>query len=154
MSAGLLNVGDEAVDHLDQGLYCAESVVMAVARREGIDSPLLPAIATGFCSGLARTAGPCGAVTGAVMALGLALGRSTGEESVDPAYRAVQDLLRRFEKEFGSLNCASLLDCHLGTPEGQRAFKTGQKGRQCAKYTARAAQLAEDILHAVRNEGD
>ena len=39
----------------DAGYYCAEAVLLAVAKHNGIESPLIPAIATGFCSGLSRT---------------------------------------------------------------------------------------------------
>ena len=35
------------------GFYCAESVLMAVAEALDVHCQLVPAIATGFCSGLA-----------------------------------------------------------------------------------------------------
>lgn len=44
----------------------------AVAEKHGVDSPLIPAIASGFGSGMARTEhGLCGAFSGGVMALSL-----------------------------------------------------------------------------------
>ncbi len=55
------------------GFYCAESVLMAVAEALDVHCQLVPAIATGFCSGLARSAGPCGVLTSAVLAVNLAL---------------------------------------------------------------------------------
>ena len=58
------------------GLYCAESVLLSLARAEGIESELLPKVATAFCGGMSRSCGTCGALTGAIMGLGLALGRS------------------------------------------------------------------------------
>ena len=39
----------------DSGLYCAEAVVSALARAQGIESGLVPKMATAFCSGMART---------------------------------------------------------------------------------------------------
>ena len=77
-------VGADAKQKFDQGLYCAESVLAAIADHYGIASDLIPGIANGFCSGLARTCGPCGAVSGAILALNMMLGRSTAEASVDP----------------------------------------------------------------------
>ena len=41
------------------GLYCAESTLISLAEAQGIESDLLPGIATGFCSGMARTCGTC-----------------------------------------------------------------------------------------------
>ena len=37
----------------DSGFYCAESVLLAIAESQGIESDLIPRIATGFCSGIA-----------------------------------------------------------------------------------------------------
>lgn len=36
---------------LDEGLYCAERVLAETADKYAIDSPLLPRIAAGRCSG-------------------------------------------------------------------------------------------------------
>ncbi len=48
-----------------QGLFCAESVLQAVAESQNIENDLIPRIATGFCSGVARTSCLCGAASGA-----------------------------------------------------------------------------------------
>ena len=56
-----------AEESFASGLYCAESVVLSIARSQGIESDLLPKLATGFCSGMARTCGTCGALSGAIL---------------------------------------------------------------------------------------
>lgn len=142
--------GTEAVRRFKEGLFCAESVLATLARRQGIDDPNVPAIATGFCSGMAQTAGPCGAVTGAVMGLGLALGRKDGSGSVQQSYDATKELVRRFTDEFGTTLCAGLLGCHLGTPEGQQTFTEGKLWKRCMAYTARATDLAAEIIDAAK----
>ncbi len=65
-----------AEDSFSSGLYCAESVLVALAKAQGVDSEILPRVATAFCSGMSRTYGTCGALTGAIMGVSLALGRS------------------------------------------------------------------------------
>lgn len=104
-------------------LLCAESVLLSVSEVLGVSSPLIPRLASGFCSGLSRTNGPCGALSGGVMALGLALGRDSGRESLDPVYGAAQEYLEWFRQSFPSTNCRELTGCDLGTAEGQRAFR-------------------------------
>ncbi len=146
MSDKTNEAGVQAIQRFKEGLYCAESVLVTLARRQGVDDPRLTSMATGFCSGLSQTAGPCGAVTGAVMGLGLALGRSEGGVSVDPAYDATKEFVRRFTQEFGSTGCADLLGCHLGTPEGQQTFKENHLHRRCMTYTGRAAELAAELI--------
>lgn len=142
------NPGDDAVRHFKAGLFCAESVLLTLARRQGIDDPNVPAIASGFCSGLSQTAGPCGAVTGAVMGIGLALGRQDANGSVGQSYEATKALVAAFTEEFGSTNCADLLGCHLGTAEGQQTFTEGKMWKRCITYTGRAADLAAEIIDA------
>jgi len=139
------SAGDEAARLFDEGLYCAESVLLALARRQGIESDTLPAIATGFCGGIARTGGMCGAVTGAVMGLGLAHGRHKPGETVAPAYASVQQLITSFEGEFGSSNCSGLLGCDLGTEEGRATFREQGLSSRCRGYTRRAAELAAGL---------
>lgn len=144
------NPGDAAVQRFKEGLFCAESVLLTLARRQGVDDPNVPAIATGFCSGLSQTAGPCGAVTGAVMGIGLALGRKEAGSSVNQSYDATKALVNRFTEEFGSVNCADLLGCHLGTPEGQQTFTEGKLWKRCMTYTGRATEMAAEIIDTAK----
>lgn len=138
--------GVEAGRLFDGGLYCAESVLETLARRQGVQSDLLPAIATGFCSGVAQTGGMCGAVSGAVMGLGLAFGRKDTAAKAERSYSSVRALVEDFQKEFGSTNCADLLGCHLGTVEGRRAFGERGLAPQCRAYTRRATELAAALI--------
>lgn len=92
--------------------------MLAVAGQLNIQSDLIPRLATGFCSGMARTGGMCGAVSGGMMAIGLALGRDAPTDDIDRCYQAVHEFQQRFAAQYGSLNCLELTGVHLGTPEG------------------------------------
>lgn len=140
-------VRKSAEELFGSGLFCAESVVLAIAKAEGVDSEVLPKVASAFCSGMSRTCGTCGALTGAVMGVGLALGRSNATESVQPAYAATQRLVEAFETEFGSRDCQALLDgCDLNTPEGQSMFKERKLGQRCLQFTGAAAEIAARVI--------
>lgn len=141
-----LNVRRSAEDSFAAGLYCAESVVLAPADAQGVESVLLPRVATAFCSGMGRMCGTCGALTGAIMGIGLALGRSEAGQSVGPSYAATQRLIREFEQEFGARDCHVLLGCDLNTPEGQASFREHRLGERCARYTGKAAEIAARIV--------
>lgn len=140
------SVRKTAEEAFSSGLYCAESVVHALAKAHGIESELVPKIATGFCSGMARTCGPCGALTGAIMGVGLARGRSTTDETVQASYSVTQDLIHEFESRFGARNCDALLGCDLATPEGQAKFKQDKLHERCRLYTGHAAEMAARLL--------
>ncbi|RPI86361.1 MAG: C_GCAxxG_C_C family protein [Chloroflexi bacterium] len=130
------------------GYACAESVLLAIAEAQGVQSEFLPKIATGFCSGLARTCGTCGAVSGAVMGINLVTGRSKAGESVDENYRLVRQFLETFQEMFGSINCGELLGCDLGTQEGQQMFREKHLLDQCYRYAEEAARIAETIIES------
>lgn len=139
----------DAANSFDEGLYCAESVVTAIASKLGIESELIPGIATGFCSGMARTCGTCGAVTGGILGLNLALGRRDASGSVELSYAAVQQLIEEFQRINGSTNCADLLGCDLGTSEGQRTYRSEGLARRCREFTGLAADLAIGIIESM-----
>lgn len=141
------DVRQSAEDLWASGFYCAESVLLAVTRAEGLQSTLLPGMASAFCSGQARTCGPCGALSGALMSLGAVLGRRSEKDSLDEIYAASGQLIEQFENEFGSRECRPLLDgCDLGTPEGQLMFRERGFTARCRKFTGRAAEMAWEII--------
>lgn len=142
----VLNARRSAEEYFASGLYCAESVVLALAKTQGVESALLPKIATAFCSGTSRMCGTCGALSGAIMGIGLALGRSGSNQPVQPSYTATQRLIREFEHEFGSRDCHVLLGCDLNTPEGQATFNENRLIERCVKFTSKATEIAAHII--------
>lgn len=130
-----------------KGLYCAESVLAALADEAGITSPLIPRMATGFCSGVARTGGMCGAVTGGILALNILYGRDNAQMTYETAYQNVQLFLKAFEDEFTSTNCFELTDCDLGKAEDRTAFVEKGMMEKCRHFTGRAASLVAEIIN-------
>jgi C_GCAxxG_C_C family probable redox protein len=126
----------------ESGLFCAESVLSAVAKHHAIESDLIPGIATGLCSGMGRTGGTCGALSGGILAINLLHGRKSASDSVDRDYAAVQELVNGFSELFGTTNCTELLGCDLGSEAGQATFKEQQLRRRCREFTSMATDLA------------
>ena len=107
----------------DSGLFCAESVLQTVAEYYEIKSGCIPKIATGFCSGLSRTNGLCGAVTGGILAINLLTGRNTPEITVEKNYQFVQEFLSRFKKRYSTILCSELIQCDISQPGGMKQFR-------------------------------
>ncbi len=118
---------------------------MAVAKSQSIEFDILPKIATGFCSGLARTGGICGALSGAIMGLNLMTGRSEPGAPVDENYALVNKLIDQFEEKFGSTNCKELTGVDLGTPEGQIEFREKNRFEQCLNYAEEATRMVLNL---------
>lgn len=141
---------DRSVKLFKSGYYCAESVLLAIAEEKGIQSELIPKIATGFCSGTSRMCGQCGAVNGAILSINLLTGRNDPNSPVEKNYALVRKFLTVFEEKFGSTNCRTLIGCDLGTEEGQSYFKIHGLKKDCFGYTKEATRMALLILN---NEG-
>ena len=120
--------------------------MLSVSESKNIQSDLLPKIGTGFCGGLSRTCGPCGAVIGSVVAINIFYGRNKPADPLDKSYPPVQKFVKEFENMFGSTNCRQLIDCDLGTEEGRKKFTADNIIIQCKIFTAEATKMVMAII--------
>ena len=142
------SVEHKALEYFSNGYVCSEAVLKTIAEKHGIDSPFIPAIASGFGSGLSRSEGGlCGAFSGGVMALSLLQGRTNASAPKDPLYHNVQRFKAHFEKTFGSCECAKLLGFSLSAPDAGEKFKEGNcKTCKCDLYVVYAVKEVEHML--------
>ncbi len=96
----------------------------------------------------------CGAVSGAAMTFGLAMG-TEGDESPEDfkAIRAemrayTQEFLRAFEEKWGHINCFDLLGVDTKTPEGKAKHEANKaKGLYfCEDFVQWAADKTLEVL--------
>jgi len=131
---------ENAVKLFDSGYNCAESVLLALSEKFNQNSPIIPRIATGFGAGVGRSGQICGALSGAVMAIGLRIGCDKGEaekEKRNTIYENVGQMIREFEKEFGSSQCRTLTQCDFRTSEGREKYRDkGLRKKLCQKFIA------------------
>jgi C_GCAxxG_C_C family probable redox protein len=142
----------QAIQHareLFQAEYnCAESVLMAIAQSQGIDTEWIPRLATGFGGGIARTGQVCGALNGAIIGMGLVLGRDNPSVKADEFYAVIQKLLADFEAAHGTIHCRALTQLDFMTPEGRADYRRSGTAAQCLEYVTEAANCALTLLDA------
>ena len=116
-------------------LNCAQAVVFFALRALGRDVDLITA-ARYLGGGMVRLGHECGAVTGAVLALGLRdLTDPEGtERDVAGATAELQELVRAFEAEFGHTTCRELTGHDLSTRESYKIFAASDARPRCADY--------------------
>ena len=119
------------------------------AERYGL--PLAQAVraACAFGGGVAGTGQTCGAVNGALVALGLA--HASAEPGNGPGrqgtYAATRKLLDGFRERHGSLTCRELLGVDIGTSEGrERAMREGLFASRCPVFVRDAAGIAAELV--------
>jgi len=134
------DIAKSAVSKFLSGYNCAESVLLTMARHQGVKSPLVPKIATPFGGGMARSGSICGCVTGALMSVGLKFGRKQCTEDREKAYAVAASFLSAFERKFGSLICYELIGCDFRTPEGHRRWEELKESR-CANFVKGTVEI-------------
>jgi C_GCAxxG_C_C family probable redox protein len=135
-----------SIAYFDAGFGCAEAVLKAVSEYKGIQSDLIPRLATGFCGGMARTGGMCGAVTGGVLALNLLLGRDRSDQDKEANYEAIQKFMENYMKQFNHVDCPALTGVDLGTDEGRQAFHDQNLHPRCAGFVGEATRMVLEII--------
>ena len=131
----------------ENGYACSQAVFSALAPELGVSEEIALKIASAFGGGMSRQGEVCGAVTGALMTLGLKYG-STSPNDDDAIREASQELMRRFKEENGSLLCRELLGYRLNIPEErEKAKENGVFSTVCPLLVGNATQLATEILN-------
>jgi len=140
--------GQRARYYFENGYMCAESVLLSICEAQKIENSDIPAIATAFCSGTARTKGNCGALAGGILAISLIHGRTAPDQSVDLCYKLTQRLTTHFKNKFNSDNCFKLTDCDLSIAEGSNKFKNdGIKQKLCLNLVEEVTDYTLNILN-------
>lgn len=112
----------------DQSVHynCCQAVLIPYAEECGLTPEQAGRLGSHFGGGM-RHGGTCGAVSGAMMVLGM---RGKGEEQA-------RELLRRFQEKNTCLDCARLL---------KKAAEEGEPRKtHCDRMVAQAVELAETL---------
>ena len=117
---------------------CAQSVLGVFCEELNLDRETAMKLASGFGAGMARRQEVCGAVSGAIMAIGLKHGQAREDDKAakETAYRLSRELMDRFQAEFGSCLCRELLP---GIDLRQRPGSSATKRRAGRKKYAAPA---------------
>jgi C_GCAxxG_C_C family probable redox protein len=140
---------DQAASLFDEGFSCSQSVLGTFCERYGLPRATAFRLADAFGGGLGGLGKTCGAVTGALMVIGLAHGRTVAD---DPAAKLatnerVRELMAQFTRRHGTTACRDLLGCEIDTPEKARAARDeGRFDRVCVPLVRAAAELLEAAL--------
>lgn len=131
--------------YFDSGYSCAQAVLATFGESFGLDKDMAIKVAGTFGGGMSHLGQICGAVTGALMVLGLKHG-TTGEAK-QHAYEIARDFVRQFTMRHGTISCTQLLGHNLGDPDERAAVKEkGLFSTRCSGYVRDAVEILEDML--------
>lgn len=138
---------DKAVAMFAEGYNCAQSVLVNCGLKHGLDRQTACKVAQCFGGGMCHTSQTCGAVTGALMTIGLVHAK-TGPDNAPKAKanQLGQEFMRRFRAKHGQVGCTELLDCNLSTAEGMVRFQKENLRTRCEVFVRDAAEIVEELL--------
>ncbi len=123
---------------------CAQSVLTAFAEDLGLDEDRSMKIALAFGGGMAGTKNICGALTGALMVLGMKYGIDKADElQKDKVYSLTNTLFDKFSERNGTLICRELLGNDLITEETKKEL--------CTNFVKEAVEIIETLISNVDN---
>lgn len=144
-----MNKTETALKRFEEGYVCAQAVLSVYAEEFGLEPDTALKISTAFGGGIARTAQICGAVTGALMVIGLKHGLVSLEDSAskEKTYQLSKDLMDLFAKQYGSLQCRTLLEIDISSDDGlQKAKEQELFTTRCPNYIRSVMEFLEKSL--------
>jgi len=142
---------DFSVDIFSRGFNCAQAVLLSHSVDYGLDTEIAKKTAGAFGGGIASNGEVCGAVTGALMLIGLKYGQCIeGDiDSKNKTREMANKYIKKFKKEFGSILCKDLLKYDLSIEEeARKAKELGLFKTLCPVFVKESVELVEEVLNS------
>jgi C_GCAxxG_C_C family probable redox protein len=135
-----------AQDRFAQGFNCSQSVFSAFAFQLEIQDDIALKLASPFGGGTAQQGHVCGAVTGALLALGLQKGNAT-PETKEGTYHLAKEFINRFQELHSPILCRELIGHDISQPsELEQAKVEGVITNICPGLVKDATELVAEFL--------
>jgi C_GCAxxG_C_C family probable redox protein len=138
---------DNAIEYFRSNFNCAQAVLVAFSEKYNMDKETALKISSGLGAGF-RAGEICGAVSGAVLVIGLRYGQSNSldMESKHNCYMKTEEFIRIFRERYNGVQCRELLGCDLSTKEGrEKAEKEELFKNICEDNVRNAVKLLEEL---------
>ena len=141
---------ESALQYFKTGFNCAQSVLTPFAEQFGLAEEHCLKMACAFGAGMGRQQHTCGAVTGALMVLGLHFGKGKMDDNSKKihTYERSVEFMKAFAEKHGSVNCLELLDgLHMAIPEESKEIDARELYRvRCTRYVSDAVLITEKLI--------
>ncbi len=138
---------EKTVELFANGLNCSQAMLNVFGEQYGLDPQMAKGLGRALGGGMGHMARTCGAVTAAVLILGLSRNGQEEAEARKTSFSNVQKLFRRFEKLHGTSECKTLLGADMSTDEGKKIIQEQQLVKKlCPAFVRDAAMILEDLL--------
>ena len=129
-----MNRYEQAVAYHHKGFNCCQSVLAAYSDLTGLSQQASFDMGGGFGAG-AHTGELCGAITGAILTLGMLT-------PVDPLAKEFQ---KRFQEKFGDLRCKPLLKAGIQATDATPVARDMALTNRCDVLIITAMEIVEEM---------
>ena len=138
---------DVAVSIFSGGLSCSQAVLVAFCDVYNVDKQIALRLSAGFGGGV-KVGEICGAVSGAIMVVGLRYGQVDGEdkEARRVSDERVREFLQLFRKRNGHITCRDLLR-EMADMGSDADRKQQFKAQRCTELVRDAAEILEQLQY-------
>jgi len=136
-----------AIDRFHKGFNCAQAVISVFSAEYGLDEKTALKVAGGLGGGF-RSGDICGAVSGAVMVVGLKHGHCDDGDTEAKANCAAKttEFLSKFKEKNDSIICRDLLGVDTSTDEGRKeAMERNLFRTKCDGLVKDAISILEEL---------
>ena len=144
---------DDAVElsmkYFSSKYNCSQSVMKAVLENKGMDFDEIFNLTAGFGGGVGLKGHICGAVLGAVAALGVVNGAKYDDtrKHKKATYESAAKFMKKFSEKNGSIICDDLTGIVMSNVEAHdRAIEDGTFEKICPGYVKDAVRIVLDLI--------
>lgn len=137
--------GDLAAAQFASGFNCSTSVFTAFCEDYDVETETAARIACGFGGGCA-SGEICGAVSGALMVIGLSHGQVSAADqgAKNNCHAHVVEFLDKFKEKNHAIACRDLLGCDPTTAEGREIY-LAKRGTVCPPLVRGSADILSEL---------
>ncbi|NHK32650.1 MAG: C_GCAxxG_C_C family protein [Asgard group archaeon] len=142
-------MSEKAKEYFASGYNCAQAVLRSVLEEKNLFFDQVPIVAAGFGGGISRRGEICGALTGAVMAIGMLTFQNDVDVSKHKAltYEKVAEFINKFNEFHDTPICNELIGFDIRDPEArEKGNEEGVFREICPKFVETAVKIVLELF--------
>jgi C_GCAxxG_C_C family probable redox protein len=143
-----MNKVELAATTFKEGFDCAQSVLVTFSDKTALDRDTALRLGNPFAGGMGRMGDTCGAVTGALMVIGLIHGATEPKNKKAKAktVKLVNEFIEKFSELNGSSTCREIIGHDIRSIGRLSSGRRKEVHRKCLKAVQDAVEILEEIL--------
>jgi len=140
---------EKALSYFDSEYNCAQSVFKSLLEHKGLHIDDATYLASGFGGGISFSGQQCGAISGAMMAIGLFVARNIRDvkKHKSVTHDLSAQLMKKFRAEFGHIRCDDLTGIDMSNKDAfTKAYDSGVFKETCPKFVAGAVRIVLEMF--------